>query len=136
MAPSGKKGRNTRQSSSSGSNTTETAAAEPPDPCEAAGGSGKSSADQRRMQQPSITEALAGRTKTSKSNSGAVADRNSKSSKTLNRNSDTATQNLKDDPILLDAVSKLRGRAEFDHFVAFFANKFHCKYFQRPKPTS
>ena len=37
---------------------------------------------------------------------------------------------------LKDAVSKLRGRADFDDFVAFFANKFHCKYFQRPKPTS
>ena len=101
MAPSGKKGRNTRQSSSSGSNTTETAAAEPPDPCEAAGGSGKSSAEQRRMQQPSITEALAGKAKTSKTNSGAKADRNSKSSETLNRNSDTTDQKSKKDPILL-----------------------------------
>ena len=38
--------------------------------------------------------------------------------------------------IVLDALPKLRGRADFDHFVAFFANKFHCKYFQRPTPTS
>ena len=35
-----------------------------------------------------------------------------------------------------DAVSKLGGRADFDHFLAFLANKFDCKYFQRPTPTS
>ena len=92
MAPSGKKGRNARQSSSSGSNTTETAAAEPPDPCEAAGGSGKSSAEQKRMQQPSITEALAGKAKVSKTNPGAKADRNLKSNEIVNRNRDTMDQ--------------------------------------------
>ena len=35
-----------------------------------------------------------------------------------------------------DAVSKVMGWADFDHFLAIFVHSFVCKSFQRPKPTS